>query len=445
MTVYYDPHKPLVPSLAQVGNSSIKSVLKRPEFYIYVLIHVILVSITTSSQEDIVDVDWKASGAMQYFATFFATFYNGHCYTRYEVLNECCMDILCGLQLFVLELTITFKDRSLWKHRLQATRYIIASAYLHFMSLTGGSLSYREWNELVKKGLLSEHEANVLMKYPGPDTLPLLTTWTMTVIADGLEQDCMWTRRSHSTGHIQARLRETLSKVVDAYQMIVQVLALPIPFVYWHLMNIVFALNFLILGVVLSNFNHWVTVIIYIMALFLLMGLREVSNALADPFGVDSVDFPLVQYLDYMFDYNAILLQSFSHPFAYSRIKDAIKTTKPFTERNVRRTIAEALLYDALEQSEDDFKHFWNTDMPLLRLQKDVENEKIKDLRQHLTQTLDFPSDEEEEPDEMEESKARMSDLEMQNKELAYQIKETAHRIECLRAGPVAHPPQMSK
>merc|ERR1719444_657115 len=101
-------------------------------------------------------------------------------------------------------------------------------------------------------------------------------------------------------------------------------MAMPIPFAYWHLMNLVFAMNFLSLSVLLAGFRAWMTIGPYAAALLVFMGLRECSNALADPFGEDTVDFPLAKYLDYTFDHSVCLLESCSHDDAYAWVSRAV-------------------------------------------------------------------------------------------------------------------------
>lgn len=163
-------------------------------------------------------------------------------------------------------------------------------------------------------------------------------------------------------------------------------MALPIPFAYWHLMNLVFALNFLLLSIVMASFRTWLTIAPYGMALLIFMGLREVANALADPFGSDSVDFPLVQFLDYTFDHSVCLLEAFSHPDAYRWVKTAVQDSTPFGDGHLRRNIQAENLYKEKFRSYFDNPHMWNQDMPIRRQIRILE--KKIDLSCHLKESL---------------------------------------------------------
>merc|ERR1739848_532622 len=99
-----------------------------------------------------------------------------------------------------------------------------------------------------------------------------------------------WKQRSQRIAHVHNRLDRNLVTMIHSYQAIGHIMALPIPFPYYHLMNIVLLFNFIILALIFANFKTWVTIFPFMTALLVFMGLREVSTALADPFGQDAVD-----------------------------------------------------------------------------------------------------------------------------------------------------------
>lgn len=371
---YYDAKQSIIQSVLQWKDSSVKWVFILPEFWFYMALHLVMTIVSIATGEDLLKLDWKASGAMQYFVTFFLTFYNSHCYFRYEALYAACMDILDGVLFFVHDLTVNLKPHEVHKHRLQATKYLLAGIYCYFMSLNADALTKREWDEMLKKGLLTRPEAETLRRYPGPDIFPVLTTWCMSVIVDALEQDCMWHPRAQRISHIHNRLDEVLLKIMRAQRKITQMRAMPVPFAYWHLMNLIFALNFLLLAVILSAYRTWLSIIPFGCTLLIFMGLREVSNALADPFGQDNVDFPLLRYMDYTFDHSVCLLQAFSHQEAYNRTKAAISNCTFFTDDQVRRKADQELLYNDKFRPHVDGTYMWDREMPLQRI---AENESL--------------------------------------------------------------------
>jgi len=370
MTIYYDSGQPAIKTFIQMKNSAVEQAIKRPEFWMYFLLHIFLIYMAKLSPSvSWVQIDWKAAAVLQYFTTFFLTFYNSHCYDRYEEMYPACMGVLDGVMNFTHELTISVKHKDLRNHRLQAVKYMLAATYLFFMGITGDSFTDKEWEELVRKGLLTKQEAILLTRYPGPEVVPILTTWAMYIVGDACDHDCMWGPRKQRVCHIHNRLNKHMEYFHHHSRRIAQLMAMPIPFAYWHLMNVVFAFNFLLISVMISGFREWTTILPYGCALLIFMGLREVSNALADPFGKDAVDFPLVKYLDHVFDDTICILHAFSTEDSYGWVERRLKETRGFTDHNIRRPIAEEALYRENFRMNTDGVHNWNRVMPMRKLE----------------------------------------------------------------------------
>eukprot|EP00927_Polykrikos_kofoidii_P072040 TRINITY_DN68210_c0_g1_i1.p1 TRINITY_DN68210_c0_g1~~TRINITY_DN68210_c0_g1_i1.p1 ORF type:complete len:653 (+),score=92.30 TRINITY_DN68210_c0_g1_i1:261-1961(+) len=322
---------------------------------------------------------------MQYFTTFFLAFYSGHCYERYEQLYPACMDTLNGVLLFVFEMTTSLQHKDIWNHRLQALKYLLACTWLFFMGVTsGGALTEREWNEVVSKGLLTRSEVELLRRYPGPEISPILSTWAMYVIDDALGHDIMWGPKCSPVAHIHNRLDKSLMKMMQSCRLIASTIAMPIPFAYWHLLNLVFAFNFLMLAFLFAGFQSFMTILPFCMLLLVTMSLREVSIVLADPFGEDSVDFPVGKFLEYVFDHSVCLLQAFSNPAAYEWVEKALHETNSFSEAQIRRGVEKEVMYNEKYQPHRDSPHLWSKDMPIKGI---LDAQHVKDL---LTDSLAF-------------------------------------------------------
>jgi predicted membrane chloride channel (bestrophin family) len=391
--VNYDPKQPTLKSFMPWTNPSLVKVFTSVEFWFYTFMHTFVVFLTITDIVPLLDVDWKAAGAFQYFTTFFLTFYNGNCYARYQKLYSACTELMDGALLFVRELTICFKDETTWKHRLQATKWLLAAVDLFFMGVCGNKLSMKGWSEVVKKGLLTRPEAQMLLRYPGPEIVPILTTWTMIAVADGLEKPCFHEKknpawpicRTQKIAHLHNRLDRILIKVMTAYREISETMAQPIPYAYWHLMNLVFTLNFMLLAMILASFRHWLTIVPYCMALMTFMGLREVSNQLADPFGDDIVDFPLAKYLDYTFDHSICLLTAFTSEDAYERVRKQIHASPLFDDRQIRRHMNPERLYNEAYVAHTDGVFIWEREQPLQEASVVYEKESLQEqLRKSL-------------------------------------------------------------
>ena len=271
--------------------------------------------------------------------------------------------------------TSTFFHSSVCLGASQAAKYILASVFMFFAGVAcNGDVSPPSkdnliWTEIVKKGLLTTNEKNVLSRYPGPEIMPVLVTWTMYVVDDALNKDSMWKKRSHRTAHVHDRFHRIVVDLQLAARNIGMWLAMPLPFSYWQFLNWVVFINFTLLSIVLAGFRTWWTVIPYIISLIVFVALREVSNALANPFGRDTVDFPLTRYLEHAFDHGVCLLLAFSHQGAdadqYRRVQAQIKNATELEDMEARRRCDAGFLYKDDYRSHVDGFFSWNRTQPL--------------------------------------------------------------------------------
>lgn len=428
-SVYYNAKQPTLLSLYPLANPAVLVIFKQPEFWSYIIVHMALCGLLIYDWIEIMPIDWKAAGAFQYFTTFFLTFYNANCFARYEKFYKNCTSILDGITLFVRELTICFKEQETWQHRLQATKYLLASADLFFFSVCGHKLTVQEWEECVKKGLLTKAEAKLLVRYQGPEVVPILVTWAMIVVTDALTKDCFHMKEKvQKIAHNHNRLDVLKMQVMHHYRNVAELLAFPIPYAYWHLMNLVFTLNFWLLALQLADFRHWMTVLPFTMALTTFMGLREVSNQLADPFGEDIVDFPLSKYLDSVFDDCISLVEGFSSEHAYQRTRDAIYNSVPFNEHQMRHQMIQEMLYSKGYQAHVDGLYIWERDTPL---QTASENEDdVRELQERLRTAL---TPEAYYGDEVEQDRAKLENSaewqRLRNQELTGDVESLERKV----------------
>jgi predicted membrane chloride channel (bestrophin family) len=448
MTVYYDPQSPILNALTQCNDTVFKLVLGRAEFWIYMTLHVVMVSLMIYNNVEIEeDAVFQAAQAMQYFMTFFLTFYNANCYARYESLYPACMELMDSLLLFVQEMAISLHHPELQRHRVLSMKYLLASVYLFFMGITGGSIQGKEWSEVVRKGLLTKPEAQMLRSYPGGRVQLVLTSWAMQVITDALMQDCMWKPKSQRIAHVHNRLDVYVVNMVKSYQHISNTMAMPIPFPYYHLMNLILVLNFIMLALLFASLKSWFTLMPFGTALLVFMGLREVSTALSDPFGQDAVDFPIAQYLDYTFDHAVCLLESFSHPDAYLRTIQMINIAKPFSDKQLKRTCNTEILYTKDFRPALDNPYAWNKDKPLKSL--DVEEcsrghlkRVISNLPWEVAHANDPPqwSEQHEDYEDDEQSNDSVSTQARINSELKEKLAELQKNLEEIKENQVFQP-----
>jgi len=372
MTVYYDPQQPITRSVFQMKNTSFSVVMRKWEFRGFLLLHavlVILMQFKVIKTADIGEPPWESAATVQFFMTFFLTFYNQHCFSRYIRLYEQCNDIMDGVLFFVHELTVSLSYEECEAHRTLATKYILSGMYIFFMGLTGGEMERKDWKELVNKNLLKKSEMEALAAYPGNKVTLVLMNWAMQVVDEALSLDVFWVDRSQRIAHAHNRINQHVLSIITSCNTVGHIIALPIPFPYFHLMNLVLVLNFFLVACVLSLSNTLLTIFPFTVVLMIFMGLREVATQLADPFGQDEVDFPVAEFLNYTFDQAVCLLEAFSRMDKAWLIEQS-RTHEGFDDSHIKLAVDKQALYSTNRQLNRSFH--WDRATPVSGFDKDA-------------------------------------------------------------------------
>jgi len=276
---------------------------------------------------------------------FFVTFYNDKCFERYQKLYPACCDFMENAQRLVQEMNVSLPWKDLHYHRIAVTKYLMAAVHEYFMIVCGGKLQPKAWDELVKKGLLTKEECRLLEQFPGGESTFVLTSWVLFILRDALVQDCMWRQRPgmpkdwqpQQTVHIFNRHCSYVVELQRHCHRIGYMMANPIPFAYYHLCNVILVFNIFLLATFSALYQSYASVFPFGVALLVYMGLREISTSLADPFGKDSVDFPVPDFLRYSFDNTVSLLLSHMRPDVRENVLERVENVEDFSERNLRR------------------------------------------------------------------------------------------------------------
>lgn len=332
MTIYYDAQQgPVFAALHY--RHTVFGIIKSWEYWVFVSLHVVLIMTMKWYWTELINFRWEAAGVMQIFMMFMLIFYNTSCYERYQNYYSACTSVLRHAVLFTSELCTTMPFEDAEQHRVTATRYILAAVYLFYMSVTG-NLDEDSWDEVKRKGLLQPSEMKILQDYPARTSV-LLVSWAMQVCCVALHQECFWQPRSCHIGHIHNRLNAHALGMLTSCNRISNLLANPIPYPYYQLMNFILLFNFLVIAFGLATVKSWFTTVPFMFAVVAYMGLREVSIDLSEPFDDREADLPVHLFLDHVFDHSVGLLEAFSHPMAYERIEKLVQQVHNFGEKEL--------------------------------------------------------------------------------------------------------------
>eukprot|EP00927_Polykrikos_kofoidii_P085777 TRINITY_DN9415_c0_g1_i1.p1 TRINITY_DN9415_c0_g1~~TRINITY_DN9415_c0_g1_i1.p1 ORF type:complete len:582 (-),score=124.99 TRINITY_DN9415_c0_g1_i1:19-1764(-) len=370
MTIYYQHSAPLYTAVFAVTRTKtvFGLVMTCFEFWFFVALHVILCVLSEKGQPEFVNIDirWDAITFTQFIVTLFLTFFASHCFARYTELYDQSMTIIDGILLFVQELVVSMNFAELENHRLGATKYMLAVAYVLFISVTKGALTKQDWRTIVDKGLLTVVEAQQLARFPARshEVVFVLASWAMQTVDDGLQHDLMWEPRSFKTVHCHNRANAHCTRTLKACHEITTTMSLPLPFPYFHLVSVVLLLNAFLLAVAASSFKTYMTIVPYTVGQLFFIGVREIAATLLDPFGPDDVHFPVDAFLEYTFGNAICLLEAFRNPEA-TKVSSFLERCQPFTDKQLRQQTDVATIYKKNYDPVTSSPFAWNKEMPM--------------------------------------------------------------------------------
>lgn len=165
-------------------------------------------------------------------------------------------------------------------------------------------------------------------------------------------QDCMWRKNvdhfdvSQQTVHIYNRHCQHVVNLQQSANRIYYIMANPIPYPYYHLMNFILLFNIMLLATFTGLYRSYISVVPFTIALLIYMGLREVSCALADPFGKDSLDFPVPDFIRNCFDRCVSMVLAFQTSESRQLVLGQIDRAEDFEDDHLKRHCRSSLFGD---------------------------------------------------------------------------------------------------
>merc|ERR1712232_620291 len=91
---------------------------------------------------------------------------------------------------------------------------------------------------------------------------------------------------------------------------VVNIQQLPMPFQYFHIMNLMLLLNLTLWGYALGCQDSHFAPVIYMFVQLMFQGIRELATSLSNPFGTDDVDFKIAEWMKKLYASMYSVLQS---------------------------------------------------------------------------------------------------------------------------------------
>lgn len=295
----YDAAGSMIGFVVRVKSTVVPQVLFRIEFYLLIGANI---ASTYMHQIGVVKDSDSVPGALIHPITalmvFGLVFYTNQCFARYFTLYATARDIMGIIMELVSECRIRLKDKL---HQKKVVHYTLAGVFAFFFEATRGELGDPEFEELQGRGFLNGEEVAFLRKYPTKRKSFVVMQWALEVANLGLGDG-----GKRFLNLFTAKLfflRRAQQDVADTLQM-------PLPFQYFHIMNLMLLVNLSLLAYTLGAYENYAVVPVFGFIEMIFMGIREMAVAMADPFGDDEVDFPVDDWLEEVMECSTGLLDN---------------------------------------------------------------------------------------------------------------------------------------
>lgn len=376
MTVYYNNRINVLRNSFRWKGTMFPVVLSQMPFWLYLSFHFVLV-VTHSTPQNIeigiclpdgeghcwqyeIGLNLSSVNVINILMVFLVVFYNGQCYARYMYMYDNCMAIDIQVQTFIQELTVSFDSHELLLYRLRAAKLVGAAAFGTFLSMAGGVITDVEYGHILAKGLLNRDEIEFLKGFNG-DPIVLISSWALQIVKSACYHPCFDGTPPAFRAQMNNRCVVAVRIIMQKCRELQDLSAMPIPFPYFHTLDLVLSLNFMLLAVALVELDSLFTIIPFSIVLFLFLGLREVSVGLQDPFGTDLNDFPLGAFLNSVFDRLISQLDATDSSLgqeAYNPL-ESLHQTNGFTVDELAHTSTSAVLYGAYDENSIAMPFAW--------------------------------------------------------------------------------------
>jgi len=297
-------------NLAAFGYTVVPKVLVSLEFWLFFILHIATFTAyrtgclsevvgPTSSHE--MDLDWTDVKVLTAITTFFEVFYSNQCYARYLRFHGNTRGMINDVHAFafVLRCHIGEKARN---HLRLSLRYMIAGIILHFYEMQH-KMSEMDLRYLQSLGILSPGDVQVMIRMQPQHRSMVTLHWSSLAASKGV-------KKAEAPSQVQGLLTARLLQVSQSQEEIVDTLALPVPFAYYHILSVMVIVNLGMWAYRMALTESWFAPFVYFFASLIFIGVMELSSEMSDPFGIDEVDFPLDRWMGEMVESVVALTES---------------------------------------------------------------------------------------------------------------------------------------
>ncbi|KAL1507731.1 hypothetical protein AB1Y20_007344 [Prymnesium parvum] len=306
MTIEYDPAMGVLQIFFSWRGTVLQQVATEPLFWIVLLLHGAFWGIDYAIRLDcqgrggvcpapgqnLPEINWSAVTLTSSLFAFFLIFYQSQCYSRFYALYGHCVALGGGL----MEWSSLVRQHMPYNPDVQwnCVRFMLAALNVEYYGLRDAGVDDDEWKIIKDRGLLTQREVDRLKAYDGfKPFLPVY--WAL-----GECKEHLWTPGKTSQANVlrMQMLEDKALKFRGHTSQIINHLKQPVPFPYFHVLNLMLVVALVTIAYALVKEGHiGMTFVVLSVYMVCVLGLKSVAVQLADPFGTDEVDFDLETFM----------------------------------------------------------------------------------------------------------------------------------------------------
>lgn len=271
-------------------------VLMRPEFWLFMAIHLTVYFLfrfdflmDAEQKNSLFHMDWNDVKVITAITTFFEVFYTNQCFHRYLHLYDHVRGMLAdvGDLSFELRLYMGPGNKAAWL----AMRFSVLALWLFFQERLGDDSAHElDWEDLIARKLVTPEERHFLEAHTKEERSVLLHVWVGEISRKGLED-------AKAPATMIKSVVSKLERISDHMVEVSDTVNLPVPYQYFHLLNVMIVMNLLVWAVAMGTTMSVFAPVIYYFSALIFMGMMVLGTQLSNPFGDDEVDFPVNDWI----------------------------------------------------------------------------------------------------------------------------------------------------
>lgn len=326
MVVDYDPGASFFITALKWSNTVVPHVLARKEFWFLFLIHLVVGHLWREGyleggeqKGDLLYINWDFMKIISSITTFFEVFYTNQTFGRYWHLYAKMRAMLRNALEFGFETTLHLQGDGPHQHVRLATRYFLCSLMLFLFEMAHKENvdKEREWDALITSRLLSPDERTFLEDVDKNQRSLVMLHWAAKVTREGFTE-------AQAPPNTLKTMIDKLVETRDLQQEVADTMHMPIPFQYFHLLNVMIIVNLLLWAYGMGLTDSVFAPVTYFFASLIFMGMMELAAQLSDPFGQDDTDFPVSHWLTDSLRHISVVLEH-ENPFESDKWKKVLE------------------------------------------------------------------------------------------------------------------------